>query len=171
MKTNLAVISIIIFSILFCNTVEAQKKTAKVKIDPEFETFWNDFQKAVKEDNKIQLSEFINFETFGITKVEFINSFKKNEPFEGITKKQILKTKISQFLQGENGDYAFDPYTDKEQDREFWNERNILNYLPLKTRLILIEYKYGKSFAGTTLVFAKKNGKYMLWEKRFQTYD
>ncbi|MFA6570623.1 MAG: hypothetical protein WCT77_05240 [Bacteroidota bacterium] len=167
MKKNFVFLIItVLIGLSFKDTIAQQSKVEK-----EFEQYWKVFQKAVKEGDKIKLSELINFDSFSGTKEDFIRTFKKNEPFEGITRKQIINSKISKFTVDTNGIHAFDPYIDKEENEQQWKETNILNFLPVGAQMYLIIYQYKNSYAGTTLVFAKKDGIYLLWWTRLQPYD
>jgi hypothetical protein len=133
---------------------EAQKKE-KVKLDTEFETFWKEFQGAVKDGNKIKLSEMINFETIDMQKEEFLQSFNKIEPFTGITQKQIASAKNSKFAIRKNGSDGYDIIEGFAKGNQFYT----------------LEFKFGESFASTTLVFGKKNNKYFLIKTYFETFD
>ncbi|MGE5478951.1 MAG: hypothetical protein ACM3U1_00830 [Chloroflexota bacterium] len=141
-----------------------------VAIDKEFIDFWKSFQQAIKIGDKNVISEFINFETYNLSKEEFLKHFNKKQPITDIKQKRILKTKLSEIKFSKNGEYAFDPWIDKA-DEERWNEVNILTYLPVGSKLVVIEYPAEGTYAGTTLVFAKKEGVYKLFELRFMTYD
>jgi len=64
MKKNLFLIGIILISIMAVQNLEAQKKTAKketVKVDPEFEKFWNEFKEAFIANDIDKLCSMTNF--------------------------------------------------------------------------------------------------------------
>lgn len=156
--------------------ISAQLKNSnEIQIDLEFKMYWKNFQQAVKKGDKLALAEMINFETFNEKKEDFIKNYNKNEPIFGVKRKQILKMKIEEFKISNNGEYDFNPWIDRNKDSSLWNEMNILDYFPIGTEMYLVEFsllgKSSESSAGTTLIIAKLDKKYLLWGTYFMTYD
>ena len=61
MKTIFNTLSIIILTLLFVQLAEAQKKSTKVKVEPEFEKFWKEFQNSFLSRDFNNLNRMVEF--------------------------------------------------------------------------------------------------------------
>lgn len=168
MKTKLSLLSFILFSLLLVSNVEAQNKKMKVKVDPEFEQFWKEFQKDLKHKDKNAIlskchdliiygsggDAFYSYEKFSIK--EFSSQFDEiidfNDDFFKLKPKIFSESKQPKSIfnftngMGENG----------ESDGKDWAGH-------INPGTIIHDVSFCFDIGCFTFYFSKFNDQYKLW--------
>lgn len=162
MKTKLSIIAIIIMSMLLVNIAEAQMKSTKVKVDPEFEKFWKEFQNAMCSNDISKIKSLIHNPFYYSEQWSdngAIEEFSVTAAFEKLTSekipnfiKNIQKPKITGF------DIESAPFLTVGVSNTIENLENWKPKLPKDLKILGVNIKRGKYF----LYFGKINRQFKL---------
>lgn len=160
MKTQLSIIAIIIMSMLFLNLAEAQKKSTKVKVDPEFEKFWKEFKTALGKNDKSWFENNTAFPLITLAECEAMGGMiSKKDYFENwrtVEKKELNKINKIKISKAEIFKKQKDTYSVLSE-----NGQDPAKHIPNGSTLISIGYKDGECYVFSYFAIINKQYKYI----------